>query len=66
MAESLRITELNKIIIIGRIIKDFELRYTPSNLAVVTFNMICSLNYKDVQTGDWKEIVSFIVLIMGN
>ena len=54
MAESLRITELNKIIIIGRITKDFELRYTPSNLAVVTFNM--NDNFED-STPDWVKAV---------
>jgi single-strand DNA-binding protein len=63
MAENLRMPEMNKIILIGRVTRDLELRYTPANQAVVTFNVASSRNYKDAQSGEWKEIVSFIPVV---
>ncbi|MDR0675652.1 MAG: single-stranded DNA-binding protein [Elusimicrobiota bacterium] len=63
MAENLRMPEMNKIFLIGRVTKDLELRYTPSNQAVVTFTIASSRNYKDGQTGEWKEIASFVPVV---
>ncbi len=64
MAESLRIPEVNRVMLIGRITKDLELRYTQSNQAVVSFNIAMTRVYKDQQTSEWKELVSFIPIVL--
>jgi len=49
---------LNKVIIIGNITRDIELRYTPSGKAVATIGLACNRSYK---SGDeFKEEVCFI------
>ena len=63
MSEALRIPELNKTIVIGRVTRDLELRYTPSNQAVTSFSVAVNRNYKDSQTGEWKEQVSFVPVV---
>jgi single-strand DNA-binding protein len=63
MAENLRVPDLNKVILVGRITRDLELRYTAGNQAVVSFSVAASRSYKDAKTGEWKEDVSFIPVV---
>lgn len=63
MTETLRIPELNKAIVVGRVTKDLELRFTPSNQAVCTFSIATNRNFKDSQTGEWKEVTSFLSIV---
>jgi len=55
---------INKAIIIGRLGKDAELRYTPSGLAVANFNVATNYSVKD-QSGtyqdktEWHRIVAY-------
>ena len=50
----------NKVILIGRLTRDVELRYTPSGTAVAKFGLASSRTYKDNVTGENKEEVLFI------
>jgi single-strand DNA-binding protein len=55
---------LNKVMLIGRLGKDPELKYTPSGAAVATFNMATDESYKDkegkmVEHTDWHRIVTW-------
>lgn len=55
---------LNKVILIGRLGKDPELRYTPTGAAVATFNVATNEAYKDkdgkdVENTDWHRIVAW-------
>ncbi|MBX7150490.1 single-stranded DNA-binding protein [bacterium] len=55
---------LNKVILIGRLGKDPELRYTPTGAAVATFNVATNESYKDkegkeVDNTDWHRIVAW-------
>jgi single-strand DNA-binding protein len=56
---------LNKVILIGNVGKDPEMRYSPSGLAIATFSMATSESWKDKDTGDkkekteWHKIVAF-------
>ena len=50
----------NKVILIGRLTRDVELRYTPSGTAVAKFGLASSRTYKDNITGENKEEVLFI------
>ena len=43
---------LNKCILMGRLTKDVELRYTSSGTAVASFTIAVDRDFKDKQTGD--------------
>ena len=45
---------LNKVMIIGNLGRDPEMRYTPSGQAVTTFTVAVNRNFKDGQ-GEWQE-----------
>jgi single-stranded DNA-binding protein 4 len=42
---------INNVTIVGRLTRDPELKYTPSNIAITTFNMAVNRNFKN-QAGD--------------
>lgn len=45
---------VNKVILVGNLGKDPELRYTPSGVAVATFSLATSERYKD-KNGEWVD-----------
>jgi single-strand DNA-binding protein len=45
---------LNKVMIIGNLGRDPEMRYTPNGQAVTQFTVAVNRNYKD-QSGEWQE-----------
>lgn len=46
---------VNKVILIGRLGKDAESKFTPSGTSVATFSIATSWRQKDQQTNEWKE-----------
>lgn len=42
---------INRVVLIGRLAKDLELRYTQSGVAVARFNLAVNRQFKDKQTG---------------
>ena len=50
---------LNKVLLIGRLTRDPELRYAPSGTAVAEFGMAVNRNYTD-QSGEKKEQTCFV------
>lgn len=46
---------INKVIIIGNLGKDPEMRYTPSGTAIASFSIATSETWKDKNTGEKKE-----------
>lgn len=42
---------INNVVLVGRMTKDAELRYTPSNVAVATFTLAVNRPFKN-QNGD--------------
>ena len=46
---------LNKVMLIGRLGKDAETRYTQSGTAVTNFTLATNRRHKDQQTGEWQE-----------
>ncbi len=54
---------LNKVLLIGNLTRDPELRYIPSGSAVATFTVAVNRVYKD-QSGEKKEQTSFIRIVV--
>ena len=52
---------INNVVLVGRMTRDPELRYTPSNVAVATFSLAVNRNFKN-QSGDREA--DFISCIM--
>ena len=46
---------LCKVMIIGNLGSDPEMRYTPTNRAVTQFNVAVNQSTKNQQTGEWNE-----------
>ncbi|HWR53050.1 MAG TPA: single-stranded DNA-binding protein [Bryobacteraceae bacterium] len=46
---------VNKVILLGRLGRDAETRFTPSGAARTTFSMATNYRVKDAQTGEWKD-----------
>lgn len=46
---------LNKVMLIGNLGKDPEVRYTGSGQAVATFPLATSERFKNKQSGEWEE-----------
>ena len=46
---------VNKVIIVGRLARDPELKYTPSGAAVANFTVATSEEWKDRDTGEKQE-----------
>lgn len=46
---------VNKVILIGTLGKDPELKYTPQGTPVCKFSMATNESYKDKASGEWKE-----------
>jgi single-strand DNA-binding protein len=50
---------INKVILLGRIGRELELRYTQSQLAIVTFSLATSEKIKNEQKTEWHNVVAF-------
>jgi single-strand DNA-binding protein len=46
---------VNKVIIIGNLGRDPEIKYTQSNVPVANFSVATSESWKDKATGEWQE-----------
>lgn len=46
---------VNKVILIGNLGKDPEVKFTPQGTAVAKITVATSSSYKDKQSGEWKE-----------
>jgi len=56
----------NKVILMGNLTRDPELRYTSSNMAVCKAGLAVNRRFKDTQSGEWREEATFVdVTIFG-
>lgn len=53
----------NTVTIVGNLTRDPELRYTPSGQRNATFGVAVNRRWRDQQTNDWKEQVSFFDVV---
>ncbi|ADY57613.1 single-strand binding protein [Syntrophobotulus glycolicus DSM 8271] len=52
---------LNRVVLIGRLTKDPELRYTPSGVAVASFTLAVDRNYKNAKGERETDFISCVV-----
>src|ERR1039458_7225386 len=50
---------INKVILIGRLGKDAETKFTPSGISISKFTLATNRNTKDQQSGEWKELTDW-------
>ena len=50
---------VNKVILLGRVIKAIEVKNLPSGSSVANFSVATSERFKDKQTQEWKEKAEF-------
>ena len=56
----------NRVILMGNLTRDPELRYTSNQTAICKFGLAVNRRFKDGQTGEWKEEPTFVdVTIFG-
>lgn len=55
---------LNRVQLIGRLGKDAETRFTQKQTAVTTFSLATSHNWKDQQSGEWKESTDWTNIVL--
>ena len=46
---------VNKVILIGNLGKDPEVKYTPQGTAVARISIATNESYKDKTSGEWKD-----------
>ncbi len=46
---------VNKVIIVGNLGRDPEIKYTQANVPVANFSVATTESWKDKQTGEWQE-----------
>lgn len=51
---------LNRCVLIGRLTRDPELRYTPSGIAVTTFTLAVDRNYKSAQGEKETDFINIV------
>ncbi len=53
----------NSITIVGNITRDPEMRYTPSGAGQATLSVAVNRSWKNQQSGEWEERVSFFNVV---
>ena len=57
---------LNKVMLIGNLGADPEMRYTPSGAAVATFNVACSRAWTNRESGERQEQTEWVRVVTWN
>ena len=52
---------LNNVVLIGRLTKDPELRYTPNNVAVATFNLAVNRRFKNNEVVHEADFINCVM-----
>jgi single-strand DNA-binding protein len=50
---------VNKVILLGRLGKDADTKFTPSGISISKFTLATNRNTKDQQSGEWKELTDW-------
>lgn len=53
----------NTVELVGNVTRDPELRFTPSGAAVATFGLAVNRRWRNQQSNEWEEAVSFFDIV---
>ena len=59
-----RLPEQNQVLLTGRLTRDPEVFFTPQGTAKCWFSIAVNQNYKDKTSGEWKEQVSYVPIVV--
>ncbi len=62
--KTLRLPELNSVMLTGRLTRDAELRFTPKGQSVTSFDIAVNRRYRDQAANEWKDDVSFVTIVV--
>ncbi len=51
---------LNKVLLMGNLTRDIEMRYTPSGMAVAQLGLAVNRKFRDTKTNELREEVTFV------
>ena len=58
---------INRVVLVGNLTRDPELRHTPSGMAVCSLRLAVNTRRKDNQTGEWTEKPNYFdITVWGN
>jgi len=60
---NLRIPEQNKVLLVGRLTRAPELRYTPKGQPICRFDLAVNRRYKNA-TGEWQDETAFVPIVI--
>lgn len=60
---TLRLPSLNRVMVVGRLTRDPEVRYTPAGHAVATISLAVNRPYRD-PAGAWQEETCFLPAVL--
>jgi single-strand DNA-binding protein len=60
---NLRLPEQNNVVLVGRLTRDAELRFTSKSQPVCSFDIAVNRRYKDTASNEWKDDVSYIPIV---
>ena len=52
---------INNVVLVGRMTRDAELRYTPSNVAVATFSLAVNRNFKGANGERETDFINCVI-----
>ena len=60
-------SSFNRVILMGNLTRDPELRFTNNNMAICKFGLAVNRRFKDSASGEWKEEPTFVdITIFGS
>jgi single-strand DNA-binding protein len=62
----MKMSDLNKVFLSGRLTKDPDIRYTPNGSEVATFSIAVNRSFKAKDSEEWQEETFFINIIAWN
>lgn len=63
MSQTLRLPEQNSVVLVGRLTRDPEVRYTGKGQAMCRFDLAVNRRYKDT-AGTWQDDTSFVPVVV--
>ncbi|HCJ66827.1 MAG TPA: single-stranded DNA-binding protein [Elusimicrobia bacterium] len=60
---NLRIPEQNKVLLVGRLTRDPDLRFTPQGKPVCRLSLAVNRRYKD-SNGEWRDETAFVPVVV--